>query len=63
MEEVIEAKVGSNKKLASIDLDCFDEITLHDLTTSAPGVVTSAKIIKQEGFLRKYSVSKSQVLI
>ena len=47
VEEVIEVKVGSDKELTSIDSDCFDEITLRDLSTSVPGVVMSVKIIKQ----------------
>ena len=47
VEEVIGVKVGSDKELTSIDLDCFNEITLCDLSTSAPGVVMSVKIIKQ----------------
>ena len=47
VEGLIEVKVGSNKELTSIDLDCFDGITLRDLSPSAPGVVMSVKIIKQ----------------
>ena len=47
VEEVIEVKVGSDKALTSIDSNCFEEITLCDLSTSAPGVVMSVKIIKQ----------------
>ena len=47
VEGLIEVKVGSKKELTSIDLDCFDEITLRDLSPSAPGVVMSVKIIKQ----------------
>ena len=47
VEGLIEVKVGSKKELTSIDLDCFDEISLRDLSPSAPGVVMSVKIIKQ----------------
>ena len=47
MEEVIGVKVGSDKELTSIDSDCLDDITLRDLSTSAPEVAMSAKIMQQ----------------
>lgn len=47
MEEVIGIKHGSDKEHTSIDSNCFDEITLHDLFVSTPGVIMNVKIIKQ----------------